>query len=157
VLLGVLVAGILLAATVVRGQKQRKEAAPTPPIAATPAPQIAAIPTPKAQSRSAESPSAPAAQRPEPEVRTRPPARERKPEPTEQAAAGAQGQVTLAILPWGEVYVDGKMHGVSPPLRVLDLKAGRHVIEVRNTSFPVYTEVVDLRPDDRIRVRHDFQ
>ncbi|HSD60923.1 MAG TPA: hypothetical protein VLC55_08720, partial [Burkholderiales bacterium] len=149
VLLGILVTGILLAATLMRGQKQRKEAMPTPPVAATAAP--------KAPSRSAESPSAPAAQRPEPEARPTRPHRERKPQQTEQAAAAAPGQVTLAILPWGEVYVDSKLQGVSPPLRVLDLKPGRHVIEIRNTSFPVYTEVIDLGAAERIRIRHDFQ
>src|SRR5438046_1233038 len=44
---------------------------------------------------------------------------------TEKLAAGA-GRLELAVAPWGEVLVDGKSRGVSPPLRVLDVSAGAH-------------------------------
>ena len=71
--------------------------------------------------------------------------------------AAPTGRVLLAILPWGEVYVNGKLQGVSPPLRELELKPGRHVIEIRNTSFPAYSQVVDLQAAARVRIRHQFQ
>lgn len=67
------------------------------------------------------------------------------------------GRIRFAIIPWGEVYVDGRYRGVSPPLREVEVAAGRHKIEVRNTSFPVHTEVVDARPGGQARVRHRFQ
>ena len=153
VLLGALAATIVASGVVLRIQKKITEERPAPPS------QAAAPAAPKAKPRSAEATPAPAPSRAEAEARpARPAPRERKPEPAEPAAAAdAMGHVILAILPWGEVYVDGKLQGVSPPLRALDLKPGRHVIEIRNTSFPAYTEVVDLRAADRIRIRHQFK
>ena len=37
---------------------------------------------------------------------------------------------------WGEVLVDGKSRGLSPPLRVLEVPPGPHTIEIRNSTFP---------------------
>jgi hypothetical protein len=74
---------------------------------------------------------------------------------TEQANAAA-GMVTLAIQPWGEVYLDGKMAGVSPPLTKLKVPLGVHVIEVKNANFPVYKESVDIKADKSVSIRHKF-
>lgn len=65
--------------------------------------------------------------------------------------------VGLAISPWGEIYVDGKKQGVSPPLREVEVKTGRHKIEVRNTTFPPHAETVDVQPGSRIKIRHKFR
>jgi serine/threonine-protein kinase len=73
-----------------------------------------------------------------------------------QAAVTATAQVLFAVLPWGEIYVDGKFQGVSPPLRLVEVAPGRHTIEVRNTTFPPHTEVIDLKAEDKVRVRHRF-
>lgn len=88
----------------------------------------------------------------EPEIAA--PRVESSPEPS--AAALPSAQVQLQVLPWGEVYVDGKLMGVSPPLRVVDIKPGRHVVELRNTSFQPYTELVVAKPAEKIRIRHRF-
>jgi hypothetical protein len=64
--------------------------------------------------------------------------------------------VLLAIMPWGEVYVDGKNKGVSPPLKNLSLTPGPHRIEVRNADFPVYTTTIDGKAGARITVQHKF-
>lgn len=64
--------------------------------------------------------------------------------------------VFLKIKPWGEVYVDGNMVGVSPPLTKLQIEPGEHVIEVRNTTFPVNTRVVNIKPGMKITVKHKF-
>jgi hypothetical protein len=61
------------------------------------------------------------------------------------------------VLPWGEVFVNGKSRGVSPPLRVLDLPPGAHTIEIRNANFPPHVERVQVRPGEQVRVRHRFQ
>ena len=60
-------------------------------------------------------------------------------------------------MPWGEVFVDGKSRGVSPPLRQLssDVPA-RTLIEVRNTSLAPHTEQVDLKPGEQFAIRHRF-
>ena len=77
--------------------------------------------------------------------------------PSTTVAAIAPGTVQLAILPWGEVFVDGKSRGVSPPLRSLQLAPGSHTIEVRNTSFPPYVQRVDVRTGAPVRIRHRFR
>jgi hypothetical protein len=69
----------------------------------------------------------------------------------------ATGTVQLSILPWGEVFVDGKSRGVSPPLRTLEMPAGVHTIEVRNTSFPAYAKRIDVRSGKSVRISHRFR
>ncbi|HEX8614134.1 MAG TPA: serine/threonine-protein kinase [Telluria sp.] len=44
-------------------------------------------------------------------------------------------QVALRISPWGEVYVNGKKRGISPPMKSLQLLPGDYKIEVRNGSL----------------------
>jgi len=84
-----------------------------------------------------------------------------KPEAMPQAPVPAPvvaaGVIQLNILPWGEVFVDGKSRGVSPPLRVVEVPPGAHTIEVRNTTFPVHTQRVDVRSGEPVRVRHQFR
>ena len=52
------------------------------------------------------------------------------------AAAATPARIELAVNPWGEVFVDGKSRGVSPPLRTLEISPGSHTIEIRNSTFP---------------------
>ncbi len=66
------------------------------------------------------------------------------------------GVVHLAILPWGEVFVNGRSRGVSPPLRSVEVPPGTHTIEVRNTSFPTHTQRVEVRAGEPVRIRHRF-
>jgi len=82
-----------------------------------------------------------------------------EPAPTTAAvpAAKAMARVGLAVAPWGEVYVDGKKRGISPPLSELKLAPGKHQIELRNTNFPPYTETVDAQPEASLKIRHKFQ
>jgi serine/threonine-protein kinase len=65
--------------------------------------------------------------------------------------------VTLAILPWGEVFVNGKSRGVSPPLKTLKLPAGTYSIEVRNTSFPPLKQKVQLKAKGDVKVTYEFK
>jgi class 3 adenylate cyclase len=69
----------------------------------------------------------------------------------------AAGVLQLSILPWGEVFVDGKSRGVSPPLRNIELPPGAHTIEVRNTTFPAHTQRVEVRSGEPVRIRHQFR
>jgi class 3 adenylate cyclase len=66
-------------------------------------------------------------------------------------------RVELAVLPWGEVLVDGKTRGVSPPLRSLDIPAGSHTIEIRNSTFPSHVAKVNVKAGEAIRIRHRFR
>jgi hypothetical protein len=78
-------------------------------------------------------------------------------EPDVVASAPPPATLSLAISPWGEVHVDGKLRGISPPLRDIELAPGRHRIEIRNAGFPPHVETVEARAGGKIRVRHKFQ
>src|SRR3954469_13923801 len=71
-------------------------------------------------------------------------------------AAGA-ARLELAVAPWGEVLVDGKSRGVSPPLRILDLAPGAHTVEIRNSTFPSHVEQVEIKPGEAVRIKHRFR
>ena len=90
------------------------------------------------------------------EVVTTPKARE--PEPVATVPASPRDAViTIVALPWAEVYVDGTRQGVSPPLRSIPIRPGKHRIELRNTSFPIYVETVELKSGGEISVKHRFR
>jgi serine/threonine-protein kinase len=67
------------------------------------------------------------------------------------------GRVALAVSPWGEVYVDGRKKGLSPPLTELRLSPGRHTIELRNSTFAPYAETVNVEANASLRIRHKFR
>jgi class 3 adenylate cyclase len=73
------------------------------------------------------------------------------------AAAAAPATLSLAVAPWGEVHVDGKMQGVSPPLQELQLAPGKHRIELRNSGARAHVVTVDAKPGERIRIKHKFK
>jgi hypothetical protein len=66
------------------------------------------------------------------------------------------GTVFLVVKPWGEVYVDGRQVGITPPLKSFDLPPGLHVITVTNSSLPSYQREVNVQPETTITVAHDF-
>jgi hypothetical protein len=72
-------------------------------------------------------------------------------------AAPREGTLNIVALPWAEVFIDGTRQGVSPPLRVIPLKAGKHRVELRNGSFPPHVQTVELRPGAEISVTHRFR
>ncbi len=77
-------------------------------------------------------------------------------EPDESATSNGSATITLAISPWGEVFVDGRRIGVSPPVNLVEVEPGRRMVEVRNGTFPVYSKVIDLKADQKIRFKHKF-
>ena len=81
-----------------------------------------------------------------------------RPAPPEKPAPAASGpgRLELAVLPWGEVLIDGKSRGVSPPLRTLEIPPGSHTIELRNSTFPSHVEKIDVKPGEAVRIRYRF-
>ena len=75
---------------------------------------------------------------------------------TTAAESGAAALVSVAVSPWGEIYLDGRMQGVSPPLAELQVAPGKHEIEIRNTTFPVYTQKIQVTADEKIKIKHKF-
>ncbi len=115
---------------------------PAPPEAAdtTPAPTPQPPPSPPEESTPVISP--PAA--PETPVTPIPP------EPIKPAT------VTFAVTPWGEVFVNNKSKGISPPLTRLELPPGRVRIEIRNTGAPPVIKEIDLAEGKTVRLKHKF-
>ena len=72
------------------------------------------------------------------------------------SAVLSEGIVQLAVSPWGQVEVDGKPMGISPPLSRLTLASGNHSITVRNTDFPAYTATVTVDGKSPVVLRHRF-
>jgi len=117
-----------------------------------PAPSASQVPSPAP-------PSSAAAERP---AKAAEPARDRAaetPRPAAEPAKPALPPATLvfAVQPWGEIYVNGKSRGVTPPMKSLKLEPGKYKVEVRNTTFTPHVENLDLKARDEVTVRHKFQ
>ena len=72
------------------------------------------------------------------------------------ASAQPNGTVSVAVSPWGEVYVDGVKRGVSPPLREIQITPGPHTIEFRNSGFAPHVRTINVSTGARVRVQHTF-
>ncbi|HWI36436.1 MAG TPA: protein kinase [Burkholderiales bacterium] len=76
--------------------------------------------------------------------------------PPSQQQRGGTAQLVLAVSPRGEVYIDGKHHGTTPPTTTLHLEPGMHRIEVRSGSRSPYVTYMTVQAGDVRRIRHDF-
>ena len=65
-------------------------------------------------------------------------------------------RLTLAIHPWGLVYVNGKKKGLSPPIKELMLAPGTYFVEIHNDKFPPYRETIDVRRAVVAHITHSF-
>lgn len=77
--------------------------------------------------------------------------------PQSPAPAPASGLVRLEISPWGEVFVNGKAIGVSPPLQELQLPAGRHSVEIRYGDKSAISAQIDVDASRTLLIRHSFE
>ncbi|HYR33533.1 MAG TPA: adenylate/guanylate cyclase domain-containing protein [Burkholderiales bacterium] len=137
------VAGVLLFVIVGGGVGARALLEPPEPAARAPGASGPAATAPVAQPKSEGAP-------------TKKLARLERTEKLPPVPAGA-GRLELAVAPWGEVLVDGKRRGVSPPLRVLDVAPGMHTIEIRNSTFPARVERVEVKAGEAVKIRHRFR
>jgi eukaryotic-like serine/threonine-protein kinase len=74
-----------------------------------------------------------------------------------QPAQTSEGRVRIAVTPWGNVEVDGKNVGVSPPLTALTLAPGDHTIVLRNSNFAARTVRIKVEAGKTERVAHRFE
>jgi len=87
------------------------------------------------------------------------------PETTESKMADRQTSITaptqatlgFSVLPWGEILIDGKSQGASPPLREVRISPGKHQIEIKNTDLPPYRQTVELEAGSSKTIRHKFK
>lgn len=75
----------------------------------------------------------------------------RKSEPT----VSSTGTVSIAVSPWGEVFVDGHSKGVAPPLTKLKLSLGKHKIEMKNGDEN-YAVNIEVNAEKEIKLSHRF-
>ena len=68
----------------------------------------------------------------------------------------AQGLISYSIQPWGDVYVNGRLVGASPPLKQSKLAPGTYRVEIKNTTFPSYTTTVEVTGKETVSVKHRF-
>src|SRR4029450_10067408 len=68
------------------------------------------------------------------------------------SASAITVRLTLAINPWGTLYINGKRKGRSPPLKELVLEPGRYTLEIRNDKFRPYRESIDLRRSTKAKI-----
>jgi hypothetical protein len=64
--------------------------------------------------------------------------------------------LTIVVRPWGEVLVNGRTRGPSPPLKRLDLKPGKYEIELKNPAGPSVVQKLELKPGQSVTLRHQF-
>ncbi len=124
------------------------------PAASVAAPVAAPVTAPVA----ATPPAARAAPAPAP-ARTRAAAAPRESKaaaPAAVAPAPVMGVLQLAISPWGQVEIDGRAVGTTPPLTRLELPEGSHTVTIRNDDAPPLTLTVQVSADKPITVRHRF-
>jgi hypothetical protein len=122
-------------------QPQAAEQVP-PAAAAAPAPAETKKPTAAAETKPAREASA----------GSKPVAAEKK----KEAAAAPTATVILDVHPQGEIVLDGRAAGTSPPLTRLVVSAGvKHKIEIRGDGLPHYW-TVELQPGEQREISANF-
>ena len=86
----------------------------------------------------------------------KPPSAQIQTPPPKNPAAVPKCIIQFAVSPWGEVFVDGISAGASPPMTTLTVAPGKHVIEIRNTSFKPHKESVETRPNEVKKITYKF-
>ncbi len=144
--------------TVVTVKTPSPDATPAPkpaPVAVTAAPAIAgstnaAAASPAATQSAQSAQSAQASAAPEPATAVNEPASPVTP-------AATTGSLRIAVTPWGEVEVDGKKMGVSPPLNTLSLEPGEHTVVLRNADFAARTVRLKIEAGKTEKISHRFE
>ena len=83
-------------------------------------------------------------------------ARERNARAVPAMVAPATGMLRIAVSPWGEIEVDGKPAGTSPPVTELTLTEGAHQIVIRNTDLPAHSIMVNVTAGQPTSLKHKF-
>lgn len=67
------------------------------------------------------------------------------------------GSVNLVVIPWGEIYINGKQRGLSPPMKSLKLAPGKYKIEIRNSNLAPYADTIEIKSREELTIRHTFR
>jgi serine/threonine protein kinase len=83
-------------------------------------------------------------------------AREARERDAKLAAPAPTGVLRIAVSPWGQVEIDGKPAGTSPPLTELSLPEGSHQIVIRNSDLPPYSASVSVTAGQTATLKYKF-
>ncbi len=83
-------------------------------------------------------------------------AREARERDAKAAAPAPTGVLRIAVSPWGQIEVDGKPAGTSPPLTELNLAEGSHHIVIRNADLPPYSTSVSVTAGQTATLKYKF-
>ncbi|HMW35857.1 MAG TPA: serine/threonine-protein kinase [bacterium] len=70
--------------------------------------------------------------------------------------AASTGILKILINPWGNISVDGKPMGASPPLERLELSPGNHTIKIENPAYKAVTKQVKITVGQTTTLQYDF-
>lgn len=126
-----------------------------PPVAAPPpAPAASAVEAPPVAPRPSAAAAKPVAPKETARERRAREARERQ--ARQGSAVAATGTLRIAVSPWGNIEIDGKPMGTTPPLNELALSEGRHVVTIRNGEFPPFNATVNIVAGQPLSLKHRF-
>ena len=75
----------------------------------------------------------------------------------ETPPATAQVPVRVSVRPWGEVIIDGRSRGISPPLGQVMLSPGRHQVTIRNPASSDFQTSITVGPGSSGSIAHVFE
>ena len=124
--------------------------------AAPPVIALAAAPASASMSTGTNKAAEPKAAKPPKETAKERRAREAREREAKAAAPPPTGMLRIAVSPWGQVEVDGKPAGTSPPLTELSLAEGSHQIVIRNSDLPPYSTSVSVTAGQTATLKYKF-
>ncbi len=60
-------------------------------------------------------------------------------------------RLDLQVLPWGDVYIDGKYIGKTPLQKPIFVTKEKHVLEIRNDFYGTFIDTIDFTRKNRIK------
>jgi PEGA domain len=66
------------------------------------------------------------------------------------------GILQLDVRPWGQVVVNNKPLGLTPPSKEFKLAPGLHNVEIRNGNLEAYRTQVEVFEGGVVRISHHF-
>ncbi|MCS7249914.1 MAG: serine/threonine-protein kinase [candidate division WOR-3 bacterium] len=56
----------------------------------------------------------------------------------------------INVIPWGEVYLDDKLIGITPFSKEIIVEEGKRVLKIKNPHYPIYEETIDFKKGEII-------
>jgi len=131
------------------------DSAPVAPATAPSAAPVVALAVAPADTSAAKTVD-PKAARPPKETAKERRAREARERDAKAVAPAPTGVLRIAVSPWGQIEVDGRPAGTSPPLTELNLAEGSHQIVIRNADLPPYSTSVSVTAGQTATLKYKF-